>query len=117
MSKTPAQKTLRYLYDFGDGWDHTVKIERLLDLYLESAIRGCSKPAGDALPKMLAGHPAYAETLEAISDPKHERHKECKEWMPENFDPALVNVEWIADELAILAKRWSRKPAKRSKAN
>ncbi|MEI9914699.1 MAG: hypothetical protein WDN29_01500 [Methylovirgula sp.] len=31
--------------------------------------------------------------------------------MPENFDPALVNVERIADELAILAKRWSRKPA------
>ncbi|MEJ0050894.1 MAG: hypothetical protein WDN02_06760 [Methylovirgula sp.] len=39
------------------------------------------------------------------------------QWMPENFDPALVNVEWITDELAILAKRWSRKPAKRSKAN
>ncbi|MEI9914698.1 MAG: plasmid pRiA4b ORF-3 family protein [Methylovirgula sp.] len=48
-------KTLRYLYDFGDGWDHTVKIERLLDLYLESAIRGCSKPAGDAPPEDVGG--------------------------------------------------------------
>ena len=26
-----STKTLRYLYDFGDGWDHTIKIERLLD--------------------------------------------------------------------------------------
>src|ERR1700687_736375 len=24
-------KTLRYLYDFGDCWEHTIKVERLLD--------------------------------------------------------------------------------------
>lgn len=30
-------KTIRYLYDFGDGWEHTIKIERIT-----AAIPRCS---------------------------------------------------------------------------
>jgi hypothetical protein len=110
-------KTLRYLYDFGDGWEHTVKIERLIDPVPGERYPRLLEASGRCPPEDVGGPPGYAETLEAILDPKHERHEECKEWMPENFDPALVNVERIADELTLLAKRWSRKPAKRSKAN
>jgi pRiA4b ORF-3-like protein len=32
-------KSLRYLYDFGDCWKHTIKVERLLDRSLASSIR------------------------------------------------------------------------------
>jgi hypothetical protein len=108
-------KSLRYLYDFGDGWDHTIKIEKLIDSEPGVRYPRLLEAIGRCPPEDVGGPPGYAETLEAIADPKHERHEDCREWMPENFDPKIVDTSWLADELMILAKRWSRKTAKRAK--
>jgi len=103
-------KTLRYLYDFGDGWEHMVKIERLVDPELGVRYPRLLEASGRCPPEDVGGPLGYAEALEAISDPRHERHDECKEWMPENFDPAIIDVNGLANELTILATRWFQKP-------
>jgi hypothetical protein len=108
-------KTLHYLYDFGDGWEHTIKIERLADPMLGEFYPRLLQATGRCPPEDVGGPPGYAEVLEAISDPRHERHAECKEWMPEDFDPNVVDADSIAESLMNLAKQWSRKPSKRSK--
>ena len=48
-----------------------------------------------------------------IDDPKHERHAELKDWIGDDFDPKTVDTDRLAEELAALAKQWSRKPATR----
>ena len=48
------------------------------------------------------------EFLEAIADPKHERHTELTEWRPADFDPNAIDFTHIEQDLATLAKRWSR---------
>ncbi len=41
-----------------------------------------------------------------------------KGWIGEAFDPTAVNVEALADDVAALAKAWTRKPsAKRKLSN
>jgi hypothetical protein len=50
--------------------------------------------------------------LEAIADPNHERHREqLKEWFANDFNPHVVDVDWLAEDVADLAERWSRLPA------
>ena len=104
-------KTLRYLYDFGDGWEHTIKVERLVDPQPGILYPRLLEATGRCPPEDSGGPWGYAEFLEAIGDPKHERHAEFKEWFPDDFDPNIVDPGWLAQEVAVLAKRWSRKPA------
>ena len=108
-------KTVKYLYDFGDGWEHTVKVERVTD-----AVPGLTYPrlvdaVGRCPPEDVGGSWGYGEFLEAIADPTHENHAEMKDWIGEEFDPVAVNVEALADDVAALAKAWTRKPPTKRK--
>jgi hypothetical protein len=47
-------KTLRYLYDFGDGWEHTIKIERIADAVPALLTRAWSTLQGAVLPRTSA---------------------------------------------------------------
>jgi Plasmid pRiA4b ORF-3-like protein len=104
-------KTLKYLYDFGDGWEHTIKVERLIDPEPGILYPRLIEAKGRCPPEDVGGPCGYGEFLEAIADPKHERHRELKEWFADDFSPYVVDVDWLAEDVADLAQRWSRQPA------
>jgi hypothetical protein len=109
-------KKLRYLYDFGDGWEHTIKVERLIDPEPGVLYPRLIEVTGRCPPEDVGGPWGYAEFLDAIHDPKHERHAELKEWIADDFDPNAVDAQRLTEEVAELAKSWSRKPpAKRTR--
>jgi hypothetical protein len=51
--------------------------------------------------------------LEAIKDPKHERHAEFTEWVGDDFDPDADDAEGLAAQVTTLAKTWSRSSARK----
>jgi len=104
-------KTLKYLYDFGDDWEHTIKIERLTIPEPGVLYPRLIEVKGRCPPEDCGGPWGYAELLEVINDPKHERHAELTEWIGDNFDPDAVDPQALTAEVAALAKKWSRKPA------
>ena len=103
-------RSFKYLYDFGDGWEHAVRLERVTDPIPGITYPRLIEAVGRCPPEDVGGPPGYEEFLEALADPAHERHAEFVEWIGGHFDPAVVDVERLARDLAALAKRWSRAP-------
>jgi hypothetical protein len=106
-------KTLRYLYDFGDGWEHMIKIERLVDPELGVLYPRLVEASGRCPPEDVGGPWGYAEMLEALADPNHERHEEMSEWAGGDFDPSLLDVDALKANVEAIAKRWARKPPRK----
>lgn len=104
-------KTVRYIYDFGDGWKHTIKIERLDDPLPGTLYPRLIEASGRCPPEDVGGPFGYVEFLEVMRDPKHERHDEFADWIDEDdFDPTAVDKDRLAEHVASLAKHWTRKP-------
>jgi hypothetical protein len=97
----------------GDGWEHTVKVERVGDPAPGLAYPRLIDAQGRCPPEDVGGPWGYAEFLKAIIDPGHERHAELTEWYGATFDPQSIERGAIDSELTKLARRWSRKPAGR----
>jgi hypothetical protein len=100
-------KSFKYMYDFGDGWEHSIKLERI-----EPAILGIDYPflinaTGACPPEDCGGPWGYMEALEILADPKHERHKEMKEWWPAYHE---YDLDSLTERVASLAHSRAKKP-------
>ena len=101
-------KTLTYLYDFGDGWEHTVKIERIEPPQPAVSYPVLIEALGRCPPEDVGGPSGYEEFLAALADPDHERHAEMVEWHGETFDPTAVDLVELDRALQDTARSWNR---------
>ncbi len=91
-------RVARYIYDFGDDWEHVVRLEKILPRQKGVNYPVCLAGRRACPPEDCGGVWGYEELLEAIRDPNHERHHEMLEWVggefdPEAFDPREVSFD------------------------
>jgi hypothetical protein len=87
-----------YEYDFGDGWEHKIVLEKKLPLdSSESPVVIKGKKA--CPPEDCGGIWGYSDFLAAIQDPKHEEHEEMLEWFGGEFDPDEFDMNFINKKL------------------
>ncbi len=96
----PEGGRFRYLYDWGDRWEHDIVVEAVLPLGAEQVTPACLAGKRRCPPEDLGGDTRYDWFLEVLGDPRHEERVEVMRWMrvcnyrpfdPEAFDRDAVN--------------------------
>jgi hypothetical protein len=65
-----------YTYDFGDGWEHAIVVEKVLPPEPGVAYPTCVGGQLQGPPEDCGGIPGYDRLLEAIGDPNHPKYKD-----------------------------------------
>ncbi|MBI1883774.1 MAG: plasmid pRiA4b ORF-3 family protein [Chlamydiae bacterium] len=90
---------LKYTYDFGDSWEHTLKLEKVLDQEEDKDYPRCIEGQMNCPPEDCGGTSGYQAFLEALKDPTHEEHEHLKAWAGGDFDPAQFDLDKINQSL------------------
>jgi len=100
MSAITPSRTIEYVYDFGDYWQHRIKVEKVLSPS-ELKLPVCIAGANAAPPDDCGGVPGYEDFVQAMANPKHPEHAQMKEWIGREWDPAEFDIEhinrWLAE--------------------
>jgi hypothetical protein len=95
----PKNKII-YEYDFGDGWEHTITVEKVHLPQESIRCPVCLKGKRACPPEDCGGIWGYYDMLEAVADPKHSEHATWRGWLPEDFDPEAFDLEEVNAMLA-----------------
>ncbi|AGK98576.1 plasmid pRiA4b ORF-3 family protein [Clostridium pasteurianum] len=90
----PEYKSLKYRYDYGDNWEHIIKVEDAIFDY-DKNYSYCLDGSGDKPPEDVGGEHGYEEFIEIMSNPIHEEYEHMKQWADSQdyggFDIDMVN--------------------------
>lgn len=89
-----------YLYDFGDGWEHQVVVEKILAPAPDVDYPCCLAGKRRCPPEDVGGVSGYEYFLEAIRDPEHKEHAQYVEWISGEFDPEEFDLDTVNGVLA-----------------
>lgn len=95
-----AKSKLIYEYDFGDGWEHEVLVEKALDAEPGATYPVCVAGRRACPPEDCGGVWGYADFLDAVKNPAHPEHDEMLEWIGGDFDPDRFDPDRVTQALA-----------------
>ncbi len=88
--------SLIYEYDFGDGWEHDLEIEKVMPPEPGTQYPICLAGERACPPEDCGGPWGYEHMLEVLNDPEHE---EMREWVGDEFDPERFEVDEVNGQL------------------
>jgi Plasmid pRiA4b ORF-3-like protein len=97
-----------YTYDFGDGWEHAIIVEKVLPPESGVAYPVCVGGKLQGPPEDCGGIPGYYNLLEALRDPNHPEHQDLEDWVGGEFNPETFALEEVNRRLVPIQRWWAK---------
>jgi DNA-binding Lrp family transcriptional regulator len=91
VSKHGSKLRMGYEYDFGDGWQHDVVLEKVTESERGAKYPRCIDGERACPPEDVGGFYGFADYVEAITNPNHSEYGELLKWNGP-FDPAQFDA-------------------------
>lgn len=110
---TPDCKQILYEYDFGDSWEHLVKLEKRSPGAGPDFMPVCLGGENEAPFEDMGGIYSYYRWIDALRDPDDEMHEEAEIWLGEGFDPAVFDLSVANERLTAAFRPPPKRPRKK----
>ena len=84
---------LKYKYDFGDGWEHKILLEKIVPFEKNNKLPLCIKGKRACPPEDCGGVWGYEELLHTLSNKKDPEYDSMLEWLGGEFNSETFDIE------------------------
>lgn len=97
---------VRFNYDFGDDWNHLVRVEAIVELGYDDPPSALVLDGARACPpEDVGGVGGYEHLVEVLSDSKHEEYAQLRRWAGRAFKPEAFDLHKTQRSVAKLLPR------------
>lgn len=97
-------ESFKYEYDFGDGWCHSIILEKYESPDHTQQLPFCISGALKCPPEDCGGITGFYDFLFILSNKRHPEYKDTKVWAGGKFDPAEFDVTKVNKQLKSIDK-------------
>ncbi len=90
---------LVYEYDFGDGWELDVVLEKVLEPEAGKRYPVCAAGRRASPPEDCGGIGGFYNLVEVLADSSHPEYADMKEWLGREFDAAAFDLREVNEVL------------------
>ncbi|MEO6994805.1 MAG: plasmid pRiA4b ORF-3 family protein, partial [Lacunisphaera sp.] len=90
-----------YNYDFGDNWEHEIKVKEILPTAKRLKSAHCHGGKRACPPEDCGGPFGHEELCKALPNPKHPEHDHWKGWIGD-YDPAQFDRDDVNLRLSVV---------------